>query len=126
MGQKHLHAAEVEVDSQNRIIPTPITAKAPVELIKAVAVPSTAEKLVAVATLATYMIVTAKQTAADNAGNVFLGASTLDKGVKEEVELLPGDWYERTARPGECFDISQMYIDADTAADGVAGFYVPA
>lgn len=126
MGQRHLHAAEVEVDDQNRVILTPVTAEAPAELIKAVAVAGTAEKLVANATLATYLIVTAKRTAADNTGNVFIGASTLDKGAKEGIELLPGDWYERTARPGEAFDLSQMYIDADNATDGVAGFYVPA
>jgi hypothetical protein len=102
------------------------TVAAPVELIKAVAVAGTAEKLVAASTLATYLIVTAKKAAANNAGNVFIGASTLDQSTREGVELFPGDTYERVARPGECFDLAGMYLDADTAADGVAGYYVPA
>ena len=102
------------------------TASAPVEIIKAVPVAGTAEKLVAAATLATYVEVTAKRAAADNAGNIFIGASTLDRGVAEGIELVPGESWYRQARPGEAFDLSQMYIDVDNATDGVAGYYIPA
>jgi len=99
---------------------------APVAIIKAVAAAGTAEPLTAVPTLATYIEVSAKKTAAVNAGNVFIGASTVVKAATESVELAPGDVWYKQARPGECFDLANIYIDADTTADGVAGFYTPA
>ena len=101
-------------------------ASASVAIIKAVTTAGTAEGLAAEATLATYVEVTAKKTAGDNTGNVFIGAVGLDQGSAEGVEMLPGDTWWRQARPGECFDLADIYIDADTSADGVAGYYVPA
>ena len=93
---------------------------------KAVATPSTAVPLVASSTMASYLIFTAKRAASDNTGNIFFGGSGLDQGVAEGVEMYPGDVYEWPLRPGEVVDLTDIYIDADTASDGVVFTYSPA
>ena len=57
---------------------------------KAVAAAGTAEPLVSSSTKVRWVEIQAKKVAADNTGNVFLGDSTLEQGVKEGLELSPG------------------------------------
>jgi len=94
-------------------------------VIKAVTTAGTAVKLVAAETFARSVMLTAKRATTDNAGSVFIGVSDLDMGVKEYLELAPGDYWELPAHPGVKFDLSTIYIDADNATDGVAGIYMP-
>ena len=103
----------------------PLTINSPVAITKAVTTASTAVPLVAVATYAIKIVLCAKKAAADNTGNVFIGTSTLDQGVAEGLELDPGDSWEFEAPGGMEMNLADFYIDADTAADGVVGFYIP-
>lgn len=99
-------------------------AKGFTKVVKAVTTASTAEKLVASTTYARYVELQAKKVAADNTGNVFIGLSDLDQGTAELFELEPGDSIRIDAPDGIKFDISTIYVDADTSADGVVGWYL--
>jgi type 1 glutamine amidotransferase len=96
-----------------------------------VAASGTAERLVPTTTIrkmARTVILQAKKAAADNTGNVFIGVKDgvidLAAGSVEYLELMPGDYWEW---PGPApIDLSNLWIDADTNADGVVGFYDPA
>lgn len=71
------------------------------------------------------LILQAKKVAGDNTGNVFRGDSTLDQGVKEGIEMEPGDywmWPGSTVQ-GQSIDLATVYIDADTDGDGVVFEY---
>ena len=99
--------------------------KAPIGFTKANVTPGTKLALSATHIRCTYVEVSAKRAAADNTGNVFIGGTGLVAGTAEQVELAPGDVWWREARSGECFDLYDIYMDADTATDGVAGYYIP-
>lgn len=97
-----------------------------VAISKAVTTPSTAVPLSSTRIYASSLFLMAKKAASDNTGNVFIGASGLDQGVDEGIELRPGDYWEPYIKDSEKIDLSTVYIDADTAADGVVGFYTKA
>ena len=93
---------------------------------KTVAVAGTREALASAATTATMvrqLTVCAKRAAADNTGNIFIGDSTLDQGVKEGIELAPGEKWEFPVPQGQWMDLSDVFIDADNADDGVVYVY---
>lgn len=102
-----------------------LTEITPVKVVKAVATPSTAVALVAASTFCTRFDLQAKKVAADNAGSVFVGLSDLDQGVAELFELKPGESMSREYTAGRKFDLANLYIDADSAGDGVVGWYDP-
>ncbi len=62
-------------------------------------------------------VLQAKKVDGNNTGNVFVGDSTLDQGVKEGIELAPGG-----SMSIENLNLKDLYIDADTAGDGVVVF----
>jgi len=99
--------------------------KTPVKVTQFVAVASTAEALVASETFARVLHLQAKRATADNATNVFVGLSDLDQGVAELFELSPGDTLDLDMPAGTKIDLNDLYIDADTATDGVVGWYIP-
>ena len=98
---------------------------APVGITKANVTPGTKLPLSATHLRVIYVELTAKRAADNNTGNVFIGGTGLAAGSAEQIQLEEGDQWSRTARLGECFDLYEMYIDADTATDGVVGYYVP-
>ena len=98
----------------------------PVLITKAVAVPGTAEPLVAVSTLVTQLVIEARKVGGVNTGIVYLGTSAVDKASSQQITLDPGDNYEFIAAEGQSLDLDSLYIDADTAADGITGWYIGA
>lgn len=62
-----------------------------------------------------------------NTGNVFLGDSSVDN---TNPDILPGETVEvpGTRQSGHSleFDLSQIFVDADTNDDGVSFWYTPA
>ena len=117
----------IQVDANGNVITTaaPAVEKTPVLIVKANATPSTALPLVASETFVRAFYLQAKKVAGDNTGNVFVGLSALDQGVAEQFELTPGATFEITMPAGTKLDLNDVYIDADTAADGVIGWYIP-
>ena len=99
--------------------------KTPVKVVQAVAVPSTAEALVGSETFAREVHLQAKKVAGDNTGNVFVGLSDLDQAAAELFELTPGQSMSIVMPPGTMVDVNNIYVDADTADDGVVGWYIP-
>ena len=95
----------------------------PHRLVKAVATPSTAQQLTATAGYADSAVIQARRTAGNNAGNVFIGISTEDQGLIETIELPPGDSISLLPVPGQRYDLTKLYVDADTATDGVVVLY---
>lgn len=106
-------------------MPTLPHAITPVKVVQAVAVPSTAEALVAATTYAREVHLQARKVAGDNAGNVFVGLSDLDRGVAELFELTPGQTISIVLPAELMLDLNDIYVDADNAADGVVGWYIP-
>ena len=105
------------------ILPQEVT---PVVVVQAVAVPSTAEALVAVnGTFAREVHLQAKRVAADNTGNVFVGLAALDAGVAEVFELTPGQTMSIVQPAGTMVDLNDIYVDSINATDGVVGWYYP-
>jgi len=90
-----------------------------------VATPSTAVALAPARTFAHSVIIQAKLVAGDNTGNVHIGLSALDQGVAELIELIPGADMTIDVGPDAVFDLATIYVDADTASDGVTFLYVP-
>jgi len=103
---------------------TPVE-KTPVKVVQAVAVPSTAEALVGSETFAREVHLQAKKVAGDNTGNVFVGLSDLDQAAAELFELTPGQSMSIVMPPGTMVNVADIYVDADTADDGVVGWYIP-
>ena len=103
---------------------TPVE-KTPVKVVQAVAVPSTAEPLVGSETFAREVHLQAKKVAGDNTGNVFVGLSDLDQAAAELFELTPGQSMSIVMPPGTMVNVADIYVDADTADDGVVGWYIP-
>lgn len=93
------------------------------DVAKTVTVASTAEALVSSTTYARGVCLQARKVAGSNTGNVFIGISSLDQGVREMLELEPGDYWEPPGPPGSKINLADIYIDADNAADGVVGLY---
>ena len=93
---------------------------------KVVTTASTAVALVATETLVSRLVMHAKKVAGDNTGNCFWGDSTLDQGAKEGPEVAPGESFELIALSGECFDLNEIYIDANNNGDGFVFNYLPA
>jgi len=111
------------IDSGSASNPTEAT---PVKIVKTVTTASTAVPLTTVAgTYAKAVYLQAKLVAGDNTGNVFIGLSDLDQGVAELFELVPGQEGQLIMPAGTMVDLSDIYIDADTNADGVVGWYIP-
>lgn len=90
-------------------------------------VEATGEKpLAATETLATRVFIQAKLVDGDNTGNVFIGPTSLVAGTAEKgIELIPGAFLELQTNEGELLDLNEIYVEADTAGDGVVGFYYP-
>jgi len=97
----------------------------PIKIVKTVAVAGTAEKLIAAATYAYKLTIQAKLVAAENTGSVFIGLSDLDAGVAELFELTDRQKKTIEVPIGYKFDVSKIYIDADTSDDGIVGWYWP-
>ena len=100
--------------------------KTPVKVTQFVGTVSTAEPLASDGTFARAVYLQARKAAADNTGNVFVGLSDLDQGTAELFELEPGDTFQLEMPAGCKVDLNDIYVDADTADDGVVGWYVPA
>lgn len=92
-----------------------------IEIVKAVATPGTAVALAPANTNVVYVLLQAKAVTGDNTGNVFIGKSGVDKTTRQIVKLAAGDVWEPEIPRGEYLDLSELYIDAATAADGVTG-----
>ncbi len=71
------------------------------------------------------VIIQAKKVGAENTGSVFIGDSNLDKTNAECIELTDRQTLELVAPEGECFNLGDIYVDADTSADSVVFLYVP-
>lgn len=68
----------------------------------------------------------AKRAAADNVGDVCVGiAASVDYNQHHEMLLHPGDYWEMPIGGDGWIDLSRWGIDAETAADGVVGHYIP-
>ncbi len=67
----------------------------------------------------------AKKVGGDNTGNIFRGDSTLDQGVKEGIELIPGAvWnWEGNRNPEQTINLAAVFIDGDVSGDGVVFSY---
>lgn len=93
------------------------------DIVKAVAVAGTALPLTTTrGIIVNSLCLQARKVAGDNTGVVFIGVSTLDMGVREILELAPGEYWESPAK-WTPFELSDIYIDADNANDGVVGMY---
>ena len=68
----------------------------------------------------------AKKVGGANAGNVYIGDSTVDRTTSQQLVLAPGDYWELDTPQHSSIDLSTLYVDADNAADGVTGGYLPA
>ena len=108
----------------NELTAAPVE-KTPAVVVQAITTPSTAEALVGSETFARAVYLQARKVAGDNTGNVFVGLSDLDQGVAELFELTPGSTCEIVMPSGTKIDLNDIYIDADTAVDGVVGWYIP-
>lgn len=85
---------------------------------------TTAGTAVALSTSNTFvsgLSIQAKLVDGDNTGNVFIGDENLDMGVKEGIELEPGDYYEPPIYGR--LNLAELYLDADTNGDGVVILY---
>ena len=91
------------------------------EIVKAVATPGTAVALAPDNTEVVYLLLQAKKVDGDNAGNVFLGTSGVDKTTRQIVEMASGDVWEPIIPRGRTLDLNNLYIDAANADDGVTG-----
>lgn len=69
------------------------------------------------------VIFQAKKITGDNTGNVHLGPSGLDQGATEVIELGDKDFYEPRIPTGARINLKDIYLDADTAGDGVTWLY---
>jgi len=102
--------------------------EAPAETItwfdKPVATPDTSVPLAAAAANVRAVWMVAKRTDAANAGTVYIKDSTVDKDNKQGVALAPGDYFEIPIPAGTTIDLHTVYVDADTATDGVCGGYI--
>ena len=98
----------------------------PAQGAKVVTAAGTAETLIAATAADVWvssLVIQAKKVGGDNTGNVFLGDSNLDMGVAEAIELTPGDSYEPYIQDGARINLKDIYVDADTSADGVTWLY---
>lgn len=93
--------------------------------VQAVATPGTGEALVATETWAVAVWVMAKRTDGNNTGDVYVGPSTTDKDSFQWMKLSPGDYWEIPIPAGTAIDLNVIYVDAETATDGVVGGYIP-
>ena len=127
---KPCHGADGSATDTSAAAPFPVTGgcvkSTPTILTQAVAVPGTAEALVAAETFAVYVLLTACKVDGDNSTDVFVGTAAVDKTSSWQNYLEPGDTIEITAPVGYKIDLNELYIDATTAADGVTGWYLPA
>jgi len=102
--------------------------EAPAETItwfdKPVATPDTSVPLAAAAANVRAVWMVAKRTDAANAGTVYIRGSTVDKDNIQGVPLAPGDYFEIPIPAGTTIDLNTVYVDADTATDGVCGGYI--
>ncbi len=108
----------------NELTAAPVE-KLPVLVSQYVAVASTAEALAAGGTEVRKLMLQAKKVTGDNTGNVHIGLAALDQGAAEMFELTPGATFELDMPAGCMVDLNDIYIDADTADDGVIGWYIP-
>lgn len=92
-------------------------------LAQVVAAPATAVALTTTEIHAKTVSIQAKKAASDNTGNVFIGPTGLTRGTVEGIELEPGDEYTLPIPAGDFIDLRSIYVDADTAADGVVVLY---
>jgi hypothetical protein len=105
---------------------TSSTAKTLTYLVKAVATAGTGVALAATATPAIIAYVKAKRAGAANTGKVYVGDSAVDKTTPQEFDLNPGESMQLPIAPGTSLDLATVYVDADTATDGVVVLYLPA
>lgn len=100
--------------------------KTPVRFSKAVTTPGTEVALFASATECVMFQIRAQRATGQNAGDVFIGPTGVDKDTAQTITLERGDYLEQPAIDGVKYDLNEWYIDADTASDGVSGWYIPA
>ena len=65
----------------------------------------------------------AKRTDGDNVGAVYIGAENVDRGSRQTIRLLPGDYWEPQLERGGTVDCADIFVDADNAGDGVTGVF---
>jgi hypothetical protein len=104
-------------------MPTVRSVVVPTIITQAVATPGTREALAATSTHATYLMLEARRVDGVNIGNVYFGTSAVDKDASQQIVMEPGDTYELNPADGYAFDLDGFYVDADTATDGVTGWY---
>jgi len=88
-----------------------------------VAVPGTAVALSAVSLPVRSFDIMAKKVTGANTGVVYLGNSTVDYATNQGIKLVVDAYWEKHAPPGDTIDLAEVYIDADTAGDGVVFNY---
>lgn len=81
-----------------------------------VAVPGTAEPLMASSTKVIMAVVFAKST---NTSPVYVGTAAVDKDSSKQMILQPGATVSIDAPLGFNFNLASFYVDADTADEGV-------
>ena len=68
----------------------------------------------------------AKRATTDNADDVYLRDSTVDKTTAQGHVLGPGDPWDYRAAPGTKFDLNDIQLDGIDTDDGVVLVYAPA
>lgn len=107
-------------DGDGNIAPTPENSLELTLNLRSVDVPTpgTSVQLINTQTLVYSFYVQAKPA---NLGNVYIGLSTVDKDNEDTqfMQLAAGYGQGRTALPGAVLDLSDYYLDADNADEGI-------
>ncbi len=108
-------------------VPTPGTPVQLTQFMQTITVGSGKMCVATDAVLCNKIVITASpytQAGAGNTGNVYVGQQTMVKATGAGViaVLLPGQSFTITNNVGmNIYDLSKLYLDADTASDGVMG-----
>jgi len=88
----------------------------PIYGVQSVAVPGTAEPLMASSTKVLMFVVFTKET---NTDDVYIGTAAVDKTTSKQMILAPGATLSVDAPLGYSLNLAQWYVDSIVAGDGV-------
>jgi len=109
-------ARDDNVHEQVRFDAGPLSAY---ETSQTVASPGTAVALSSSAMSVRSALILAKKESGANTGTVYVGDSSVDRSVKQEVALTPGDSIRWPIPDDATLDMATLHIDGDNAGDGV-------
>lgn len=119
-------AVEAMRASQEGSATAVLTAKEPLDIVKALAGTPAPLALAATETWVTSFMVQAGRAGAKNTGDVFVGLiADLVSGTKNYFRLTPGQPYSYTCRPGTMVNLALFGVDGETPTDGVIGIAEP-